>query len=88
MIEITKCEPGMFCWVELATGDGAAAKPLYVTLQKNGKDVGALYQNKNIPPNWLSYVAVKSVDDAAKRTKDLGHLRRDLLIAMNPRQGV
>jgi hypothetical protein len=92
MTEITKYEPGMFCWVELATSDGAAAKkfytslfgwtaneipmgpnePPYVMLQKSGKDVGGLYQNKNIPPNWLSYVAVESVDDSAKTARDLG----------------
>ena len=86
MTEITKYEPGMFCWIELATSDGAAAKsfytslfgwtaneipmgpnvPPYVMLQKNGKDVGALYENKNIPPSWLSYVAVESVDDSAR----------------------
>jgi predicted enzyme related to lactoylglutathione lyase len=92
MTEISKFEPGMFCWVELATNDGAAAKsfytslfgwtaneipmgpnvPPYVMLQKNAKDVAALYENKGIPPNWLSYVAVESVDDSAKTAKDLG----------------
>jgi predicted enzyme related to lactoylglutathione lyase len=45
---------------------------VYVMLQKNGKTVAALYENKNVPPNWLSYVAVESVDDAAKTARDLG----------------
>ena len=93
MTEITKYEPGMFSWVELATSDWNAARdyycalfgwtanpmpmgppevPPYVMLQKDGKEVGALYENKNIPPNWLSYVTVESVDDAAKTAKDLG----------------
>ncbi len=44
----------------------------YVMLQKNGKNVGALYQNADVPPNWLSYVAVTSADDTAKTAKDLG----------------
>ncbi len=44
----------------------------YVMLQKDGKNVGALYQNTDAPPNWASYVAVESVDDTAKSAKDLG----------------
>jgi predicted enzyme related to lactoylglutathione lyase len=47
-------------------------QPPYVMLEKNGKQVGALYENKKIPPNWLSYVNVESVDDTAKTAKDLG----------------
>lgn len=92
MTDMTKYEPGMFCWVELATSDGAAAKkyytslfgwtanempmgpdqPPYVMLEKDGKQVGALYRNAAVPPNWLSYVAVADVDDLAKTVRDLG----------------
>jgi predicted enzyme related to lactoylglutathione lyase len=91
MAVMSKYEPGMFCWWELATSDGNAAKrfysdlfgwtaneypmgdqPPYVMLQKDGRDVGALYENKNIPPNWLPYVAVASADDAAAKAKSLG----------------
>lgn len=32
MVEMTKHEPGMFCWVELATKDGPAAKKFYSSL--------------------------------------------------------
>jgi uncharacterized protein len=32
MTEVTKHEPGMFCWVELATKDGPAAKKFYSSL--------------------------------------------------------
>jgi uncharacterized protein len=32
MTEIKKHEPGMFCWVELATKDGPAAKKFYTSL--------------------------------------------------------
>ena len=94
-MEVTKHDPGRFCWVELSTSDGPAAKKFYTTLfgwsfvdnpmgdagvytmlQKNGKDVGALYQmgpeQKGIPPNWGSYVAVENANDAAAHAKELG----------------
>jgi predicted enzyme related to lactoylglutathione lyase len=32
MVEKTTYEPGTFCWVELATKDGAAAKTFYTSL--------------------------------------------------------
>jgi len=44
----------------------------YVMLQKGGLNVGALYQTAEVPPNWLSYVAVESADDSARTAKDLG----------------
>jgi predicted enzyme related to lactoylglutathione lyase len=93
MPEVTSFPPGAFCWIELTTSDGEAAKrfycdlfgwtaneipmepgqPPYVMLQKNGKDVGALYENKQVPhPSWLSYIAVISADEAAAKAKSLG----------------
>ncbi|MEA2337665.1 MAG: uncharacterized protein QOE82_1672 [Thermoanaerobaculia bacterium] len=88
---IDKYEPGMFCWIELATNDAAAAKSFYTSvfgwkandmpipdgsvytmLQVDGHDLGALYENKQHPPNWASYVNVTSVDDSAKKAQDLG----------------
>jgi uncharacterized protein len=88
---IEKYEPGMFCWIELATNDAAAAKSFYTSLfgwtandmpipdgsiytmlQVDGHDVGALYENKQHPPAWASYVNVASVDDSAKKAQDLG----------------
>jgi predicted enzyme related to lactoylglutathione lyase len=47
-------------------------QPPYVIVQKNGKDVGALYENKKAPSAWLSYVSVKSADESAKKAKSLG----------------
>ena len=95
MVEKTKYEPGTFCWVELATKDGAAAKNFYASLfewkvddmpipdgsvysmlQKNGKQVGALYQlgpqQQGVPPHWNSYVSVASADASAAKAKELG----------------
>ncbi len=87
---IEKYEPGMFCWIELATNDAAAAKTFYTSLfgwtandmpipdgvytmwQKNGHDLGAMYQSKDIPPNWASYINVANVDDSAKKAQSLG----------------
>lgn len=87
---VDKYEPGMFCWVELATPDAAASKTFYTSLfgwsandmpvpdgvytifQKNGHDLGALYQTKDVPPSWASYINVESADDSAKKAQDLG----------------
>ena len=48
----------------------------YYIFQKNGKDAGAMYQlgadMKDTPPNWLSYVAVTSADDAVAKANSLG----------------
>src|SRR5437660_7420186 len=61
---------GLFGWStnEISMGD----QPPYVMVQKNGKDVAGLLENKNAPPHWMSYVAVSSADDAAKKAKSLG----------------
>jgi predicted enzyme related to lactoylglutathione lyase len=97
MQETTDYAPGTFCWVELATTDGEAAKKfysglfgwsstdspigpgmVYTMLKLDGKDVGALFKmpeemtSQGIPPNWLSYVAVKSADETAQKAKSLG----------------
>lgn len=51
---------------------------VYTMLQKSGKDVAGLYrlgdemQKMGVPPHWLSYVAVDSADDVAKKAKELG----------------
>jgi predicted enzyme related to lactoylglutathione lyase len=91
MSEVT-FTPGNFCWIELATSDGTAAKgfytdllgwtaddspmgdgQVYTMLRKGDKRVGALYtDNRGIPPNWMSYIAVTSADDAAARARELG----------------
>src|SRR5260370_11154234 len=46
--------------------------PPYVMLQKNGKNVCALFENKQVKPVRLSYVAVASADETAKKAKSLG----------------
>jgi predicted enzyme related to lactoylglutathione lyase len=87
---IDKYEPGMFCWIELATNDAAAAKTfysslfgwtakdmpipdgVYTMLEKSGHDLGAMYQSKDIPPNWASYISVENADDSAKKAQSLG----------------
>ena len=90
-MEVTKYDPGQFCWAELATKDVQAAKRFYGELfgwqydempmgdgsfyimAKVGNGVAcAMYENKNIPPNWLSYVNVDSADETAAKAKSLG----------------
>jgi hypothetical protein len=97
MQETSKYTPGTFCWVELGTTNGEAAKKfytelfgwdfndnpigpdmVYTMLTLDGKDVGALYKmspemtSQGIPPHWLSYVSVASVDETANKAKSLG----------------
>src|SRR5947209_5885759 len=62
---------GLFGWTanEMPMGEG---QPPYVMLQKDGKDAAALYENKQAPPNWLSYISVASVDDAVAKATSLG----------------
>ncbi len=88
---VEKYEPGMFCWYELATSDGAAAKTFYASLfgwkvsdmpipdgsvysmlQKSGHDLGAMYQAKDVPPHWATYINVENIDDSAKKAQSLG----------------
>jgi predicted enzyme related to lactoylglutathione lyase len=51
---------------------------VYTMLQKNGKDVAALYQlaktqlSHGVPSHWLAYVAVATVDEVAAKAKALG----------------
>jgi predicted enzyme related to lactoylglutathione lyase len=61
---------GVFGWTakDIPMGEHG----FYTMLQNDGRDAGALYENKQMPPNWLSYVAVESVDDTIKTAKDLG----------------
>lgn len=49
---------------------------VYTMLKLKGKNIGALYQldkkQEAIPPHWNCYVAVSSVDEAAKKVAALG----------------
>src|SRR5690606_27217788 len=65
----------LFDWEpnELPMDDGTT----YTMLQLGGKDVAALYamspeQRQEMPPNWLSYVTVASVDETVKQAHALG----------------
>ena len=48
----------------------------YYIFTKNGRDTAAMYQQgpdqQGIPPNWLSYVSVTNVEEAADKAKSLG----------------
>jgi uncharacterized protein len=46
----------------------------YCHLVNAGKDIGGMLklQMPNVPPNWLSYIAVADVDAMAARAKELG----------------
>ena len=48
----------------------------YYLFRKDGKQVAAMYQQgadmQGIPPNWLSYIAVTSTDDAVAKANSLG----------------
>ena len=46
----------------------------YTLLKKNGKEVSALYtqREKGMPPNWMPYVAVDSADATAAKVKQSG----------------
>ena len=67
----TNYPPGDFCWTANPM-PMAPDQPPYVMLQKDGKNVCALYENQKAQPSWLSYVAVAKVDDGAQKAKSLG----------------
>jgi len=66
----------LFGWTITDTPAGDAG--IYSMIRKDGHDVGGLYQiseemaQRGVPPHWLSYVKVVSVDDAAKKATELG----------------
>lgn len=49
---------------------------VYTMLEKNGKQVGALYgmgpDKAGMPPHWSLYIATDDVDASAKRAEELG----------------
>jgi predicted enzyme related to lactoylglutathione lyase len=45
---------------------------VYTMLQVDGHDLGALYENKEHPPAWNSYVNVTSVDESAQKAQESG----------------
>jgi predicted enzyme related to lactoylglutathione lyase len=71
---------GLFGW-ETQDTEGPDAGT-YTMCLLGGKPVAALYARSDdakMPPNWLSYVTVSSVNDAAARARELG-----ATVAMEP----
>ncbi|HEU0015554.1 MAG TPA: VOC family protein [Longimicrobium sp.] len=68
----------LFGWTARHDKIGPEDDDLYVMLQKDGRDVGALYsmmadqRQAGIPSHWMSYVSVDSADGAAARARELG----------------
>jgi uncharacterized protein len=77
---------GTFCWVDLVSGDQAAAASFYgellgwdvpdgdrhVHARLGGRDVAGLYTLPDTPPHWTSYVTVDDADATAARAAELG----------------
>lgn len=68
----------LFGWTARHDRFGPADDDVYVMLQKEGRDVAALYHMdptqvaQGIPSAWLSYVAVDDAARAAARARELG----------------
>jgi predicted enzyme related to lactoylglutathione lyase len=68
----------IFGWTFVDSPMGPGPDEVYTRLQKDGKDVGALYKMRpeqraqGVPPNWLSYVTVERADESAKKAKEQG----------------
>jgi len=66
----------LFGWAH--QDDEVGGGMVYTMLQRDEKNVGALFQmgpdmqSLGIPPHWLTYVTVESVDDSVAKTKALG----------------
>ncbi|SRR6266852_1840644 len=90
-MQVTKHEPGTFCYVELTTSDRKGALKfysglfgwtarevpisegeVYVVALKNGQSAAGLYENKKVPPAWLTYVCAASADESTAKAKKLG----------------
>jgi hypothetical protein len=68
----------LFGWSIQDNPMGPGPEDIYTRLQHTNKDVGALYpmrpeqRQQGVPPNWLPYVTVASVEETAKKVKTLG----------------
>ena len=66
----------LFGWT--ANDTMAGPDMVYTILQRDGKDIGALYKlteehkSKGVPPHWLSYILVASADESAAKAAGLG----------------
>ena len=67
----------LFAW-ELQESPIDEEGNVYIMLQKNGADIGAMYQGKNelekqaMNTHWLGYVAVDDVDATVRKVEGLG----------------
>lgn len=67
---------GLFGWD--LTDNPIGPDAVYIMAGLRGKNVGAMYdmneehRKQGVPPHWLSYVSVVSVDDTLARAKELG----------------
>jgi predicted enzyme related to lactoylglutathione lyase len=68
----------LFGWTAERMPYGSGPDEVYVMLRKDGHDAAALYsmdvtqKSQGMPPTWLSYVTVESVDRTAARARELG----------------
>lgn len=68
----------LFGWTARHDRFGPEEDEVYVMLQKDGRDVAALYrmdpaqQSQGIPSSWLNYVTVENASQAAARARELG----------------
>jgi len=46
--------------------------PPYNMAKIAGGQVGAVFENKDVPPNWMNYVSVANADETAENAKSLG----------------
>ena len=66
----------LFGWT--ANDMPAGPDMIYTMLQRDGKDIGALYgltaehKAQGVPPHWLTYISVASADESAAKAKELG----------------
>ncbi|KAA3604873.1 MAG: VOC family protein [Planctomycetota bacterium] len=66
---------GLFSWTHYVNSSDHGD---YTLLQKDGKDIGGLYQQMpeqaeaGVPPHWLSYVCVENTHASAAKAKELG----------------
>jgi hypothetical protein len=67
---------GLFGWE--AEDTPAGPDMVYTMLKIRGLEIGAMcglqpeQRSRGVPPHWMSYVAVKSADDAAEKARSLG----------------
>jgi len=45
---------------------------IYTMLQKGSDDAAALYENREAPPTWVSYISVDSADESTAKARSLG----------------